>query len=73
MVQSIGDTFGYALLGPLVLPANLLLLLGGKVVLDVEEFPDLIGGLSLNHVGDGLATDVEEGLDVQEVGGLCDC
>lgn len=59
-----------AVLGPLVLAANLLLLLGGEVVLDVERLTDLIGGLALDHVGDGLAADVEEGLDVEVVGSL---
>jgi hypothetical protein len=57
-------------LGPLVLAANLLLLLGGEVVLDVESLTDLIGRLALDHVGDGLAADVKEGLDVEVVSGL---
>lgn len=59
-----------AVLGPLVLAANLILLLGGEVVLDVESLADLVGGLALDHVGDGLAADVEEGLDVEVVGSL---
>lgn len=63
---------GYlAILGPLVLPTNLLLLLGGEVVGDVECLADLLGGLALDHVGDSLAADVEQGLDVEIVGGLC--
>jgi hypothetical protein len=57
-----------AVLGPLVLAANLLFLLGGEVVLDVEGLADLLGGLALDHVGDGLAADVEKGLDVHVVG-----
>ena len=61
---------GLAVLGPLVLAADLLLLLGGKVVGDVKGLPDLLGRLSLNHVGDGLATDVEQGLDIEVVRGL---
>lgn len=59
-----------AVLGPLVLAADLVLLLGREVVLDVERLPDFVGGLALDHVGDGLAADVEEGLDVEVVGGL---
>lgn len=59
-----------AVLGPLVLAADLLLLLGGEVVLDVERLADLLGRLALDHVGDGFAADVEEGLDVEVVGGL---
>jgi hypothetical protein len=31
------------------------LLLWGEVIHDVEEFPDLLGCLTLDHVGDGLA------------------
>ena len=59
-----------SVLGPLVLTADLLLLLRGEVVRDVECLADLLGGLALDHVGDRLAADVEERLDVQIVGGL---
>lgn len=52
------------LLGPLILTTNLIFLLGGEVVLDVEGFADLFGGLALDHVGDGLAAHVEESFDV---------
>lgn len=38
--------------------------------MDIEGLADLLGGLALDHVGDGLTTDVEEGLDVEVVGGL---
>lgn len=58
-----------AVLGPLVLAADLLLLLGGEVVLDVEGLADLLGGLALDHVGNSLAADVKKGLDVHVVGG----
>jgi hypothetical protein len=58
------------LLGPLVLAADLVLLLGGEVVLDVKGFANLLWGLSLDHVGDGLAAHVEEGLDIEVVGSL---
>lgn len=57
-----------AILGPLVLTTDLLLLLRGEVVLDVEQLSDLLWGLSLDHVGHSLATGIKEGLDIQEVG-----
>ena len=52
---------GYApQVGPVVLTADLVLLLGSEVVLDVERLADLLGRLVLDHVGDGLATGIEE-------------
>ena len=62
-----------SVLSPLVLAADLLLLLGRKVVCDVEGLANLLGGLALDHVGHGLAADVEEGLDIQEIGSLGYC
>jgi hypothetical protein len=59
-----------AVLGPLILAADLLLLLGREIVLDVECLADLVGGLALDHVGYGLAANVQERLDVEVVGGL---
>jgi hypothetical protein len=61
---------GNLLLGPLVLATDLILLLGGEVILDVESLADLLGRLALDHVGDGLAANVQEGLDVEVVGSL---
>lgn len=58
------------LLGPLVLTADLILLLRGEVVLDVEGLTDLLGRLALDHVCDSLAADVEESLNVQVIGSL---
>jgi hypothetical protein len=55
-------------LGPLVLAADLVLLFGGEVVLDVECLADLFGRFTLDHIGDGLAADVEESFDVHVVG-----
>ena len=52
---------------PLVLPADLGLLLGCEVILDVESLPDLLGSLSLDHVGNSLASKVEQSLDVEVV------
>ena len=60
-----------AVLGPLVLAADLVFLLRREVVLDIERLADLVGGLALDHVRDGLATDVEKGLDVEVICGLC--
>lgn len=59
-----------SVLGPLVLAADLFLLLGREVVGDVEGFADLLGTLALDHVGDGLTPNVEEGFDVEVVGSL---
>jgi hypothetical protein len=38
--------------------------------LNVEGLSDLVGGLALNHVGDGLAADVKKWLDVKVIGSL---
>lgn len=58
------------LFGPFVLTTDLIFLLGSKVVLNVEGLADLFRGLALDHVCDGLAANIEEGLDVEVVGGL---
>jgi hypothetical protein len=58
------------ILSPLVLAANLLLLLRSEVIGDIEGLADLLWGLSLNHVGDGLAANIKKGFDVKVVGGL---
>ena len=62
------STLHSAVLSPLVLPTDLLLLLRGEVVGDVEGLADLLGRLALDHVGNGLAADIQEGLDVHVVG-----
>jgi hypothetical protein len=59
-----------SLFGPFVLSADLVLFLRGKVVLDVERLTNLFGGLALKHVGDSLASDIEQRLDVKVVGCL---
>lgn len=48
----------------------MILLFGGEIVLDVEGLADLLRRLALDHVGDGLATNVQQGLDIEVVGGL---
>ncbi len=57
-----------SLLAPLVLLAHLLFLLGSEVILDVEGLANLLRSLALDHVGNGLASDVKQGLDVEVVG-----
>lgn len=56
------------ILGPLVFTSDLVFLFWSKVVLDVERLADLLRGLALDHVCNGLATNVEKWLDVQVVG-----
>jgi len=60
------------ILGPFVLTADLLLLLWGKVVGDVECLADLFWRLALNHIGDGFASNIKEGLNIEVVGGQDD-
>ena len=54
-----------AVLSPLVLATDLLLLLGGEVIGDVEGLTNLFGRLALDHVGNGLASNIKKGLDVK--------
>ena len=65
-----GDRVRNILLGPLVFTANLILLFGCEVVLDIESLANLFGGLALDHIGDSLAADVKESFDVKVVGSL---
>lgn len=58
------------LLGPLILATDLILLLRGEIILDVKGLADFFGRFTLDHVGNGLATDVEECFNVEIVGGL---
>ena len=58
------------ILSPLVLTSNLLFLLRGEVVGDVEGLSDFLWRLALDHVRNGLATNVEKGLDIKVVGCL---
>lgn len=59
-----------SLLSPFILATNLVFLLWSEVVLDVERLADLFRGLSLDHVGNGLATHIEQRLNIKVVGGL---
>lgn len=58
------------LFGPLILTANLILLLRGEVVLNVEGLADLLGRFALDHVRDSLAPNIEKSLDVEVIGSL---
>jgi len=58
------------LLSPLILTADLILLFRREVVLDVEGLTDLLWGFALDHVGNSLAPNVKERLDVKVVGSL---
>lgn len=48
----------------------MLFLLRSEVVCDIKGFANLLRRLALNHVGDGLASDIEKGLDVKVIGSL---
>lgn len=58
-----------AVLSLLVLATDLVLLLRREVVLDVKRRADLLRRLALNYISDGLAANIEEGLNVEVVGG----
>ena len=66
----IKPTGNLAVLSPLVLPADLLLLLRCEVVRDVERLADVLWRLALDHVGDRLAANVKKGLNIEVVGSL---
>lgn len=65
-----GVRFMGSLFSPLVLATDLIFLLRSEVVPDIEGLADLLGGFAFDHVGDGLASNVEKSLDVEVVGGL---
>lgn len=56
-------------LSPLVFATDLILLLWGEVILNVESLPNLFWRLALDHVRNSLAPNVKKGLDVHVVGG----
>lgn len=57
-------------LGPCVVLADLLELLGREVVRNVEFLPNLLRRLALDQVGDGPAPLVQQRLPVDKVGSL---
>lgn len=62
-------TVSLEIVGPLVLLSHLSLLLGGEVADDVEVLTDLLHGLVLDKAGNAGGAQVQEGRDVQVVGG----
>ena len=60
------------LFSPLILATNLVLLLGCEIFGYVEGLADLLWRLAFDHVGNGLATNVKQSLDVEIVGGKDD-
>ncbi|KVI04056.1 hypothetical protein Ccrd_017631 [Cynara cardunculus var. scolymus] len=50
---------------PCVLPANLLFLFRGEVILDVERLAYLLRCLALDHVCHRLTSQIQQALDVQ--------
>lgn len=61
-----------AVLGPRIVPLDLLLLLGGKVVDNAKLGTDLLWGLALDELRHRLGGQVQQGLDVEVVGSLQD-
>merc|ERR1719464_2004021 len=61
------DVSGLAVLGPFVLGAHGLLLLGAEVVLDVEPLPNLFGRLSLDHRRHFGARQIQQRLNVHVI------
>jgi hypothetical protein len=59
-----------AILGPLVLAADLFLFLRSEVIGNVKGLTDLLGGFALDHVGDSFASHIKERFDVEVVGRL---
>lgn len=57
-----------AVLGPLVLATDLVLLLWSEVILDVKRLTNLLWALALDHVGHGLAADIKQCLNIHVVG-----
>ena len=55
---------------PLVLSSDLFFLFGSEIILDVERLPDLLRSLSLDHVSNCLASQIQKALDVQVVSRL---
>lgn len=55
---------------PLVLSSDLFFLFRSEIILDVERLPDLLRSLSLDHVSNCLASQIQKALDVQVVSRL---
>lgn len=59
-----------SVLSPFILTTDLLLLLSGEIIRNVESLADLLGRLALDHVGHSLAANIEKRLDIKEIGCL---
>ena len=62
-----------SLFSPLILTTDLILFFGREIILDVECLTDLLWRFTFDHVGDSLASDVEQGFDIEIVGSLDKC
>lgn len=51
--------FRHLLLCPFILATNLILLLGCKIVLDIEGLTNLLRRLALDHIRNGLAANIK--------------
>jgi hypothetical protein len=60
-------TLRLSFLAPFIFLSDLFFFFWGEIVLNVEGLADFFGSLSFNHVGNGLAGEVQERLDVQVV------
>ena len=72
-LAGISDQRMNLLLSPLVFTTDLILLLRGKVVLNIECLTNLFWGLALDHIRNSLASDIQQSLDVKVVGSLSRC
>ena len=50
-------------LTPFVLLADLFLLTGSEVILNVKCLPDLLGSLPFDHIGNSLVGDIQQALE----------
>lgn len=57
---------------PLILSADLIFFLRSEIVLDIECLSDFFRGFALDHVGNGLASNVKQRFDVEIVGSLAE-
>lgn len=71
--QRVWRRFGWEkciLFSPLILSADLILFLGSEIVLNVKGLTNLLGRFAFDHIRDGFTANVQESLDVKEIGSL---
>ena len=56
------------LFAPFVLLANLLFFSRGKIILDVECLTNFLRSFAFDHVGNSLASNIQQALNVQIIG-----